>query len=463
MKTPNNSLIVGIRAAVGALLVAIAATAVVLLGTVPLPVVERVPLAITEDTTQDVARTLVCDGGFAELGADPSNPELAVSAGAPVTALAGAATEPTQLQRPAGGEGLPTVFTGEGVAPLGAAQLQQVETQNLRGAVASSCAEPLNEQWLIGGGTGLGLTTTLNIGNPGSVPATVQVSLFDELGPVEAVRTAGIIVAPGTQQTVSLNGYAPDREQLAVHVSSSGAPVTAALSVGHQIGLKSFGVSTVDRQAAPATTLVIPAIANAAGGESGPSDAGEGDSYPVMVRVLAPGGEQTTVRLRALDANGHATQLGEIELAGQAVGALNIMTWPKGAAALEVSADVPVIAAALGSAEKGDEHDYEWFTPAEAVAAEQPLPLPVVAGGTVVVVHPGEGEAEATIVDPEGESKLVKLAPGATVELKVANGSTLTATDEVFVGVRYLSAANIASYPVQPPSQRDGRLTVYTR
>lgn len=463
MKPANTPLTIGVRAAVGAVVVAVAASAVVLVGSLELPTASREPVALVADTTQNAARTLVCDGGFAELGADPGNPDLAVPTGAPEVVFAGAKSEKRELSRALGGVGLPQVTSAPGSELLAAAQLQNVTTETLKGSVGSTCAEPLNEQWLIGGSTDLGVTTTLNVGNPGSVPATVQISVFDEEGAVDSVQTAGIIVGPGAQHTVSLNGYAPDRARLAVQVTSTGAPVTAALSVGQSVGLQPFGVSVVDRQAEPNTKLVIPGVTNAPGHDHGPSDAGEGDPYPVMVRALAPGGETTVATVRALDSRGHATELGTIELPAHTVGELLVTTWPEDAAAIEVSSEAPVIAAALGSAETETEHDYEWFTPAPAIAAGEPVVVPVVKGGRVVLVHPGEGEAEVVVTTAKGKSQTTKLLPGSARTVTVAHNSTITATDEVFVGVRHVDGASIASYPLLPNSQRDGALTVYTR
>ncbi|MBP1327076.1 hypothetical protein JOF28_002308 [Leucobacter exalbidus] len=463
MNTKSSPLTIGMRATVGALVIAAATAAVVLVGSVEVPSAVREPLSLVADTTQNTARTLVCSGSFGELGADPEQAEVAVPTGPPVLASAGAKTENSSLERATGGEGLPEVLRAGNTESIAAAQLQHVTTENLSGAVASACAEPLNEQWLIGGGTDAGVSTTLDLGNPGSVPASVQITVFDDEGEVDAVQTAGVIVLPGTQQTISLNGYAPDRAHIAVRVTSSGAPVTASMGVAQRVGLSSFGVSSVDRQAEPNTQLVIAGINNAADHGHEATDAGEGDPYPVMVRAFAPGGEATTVRLRALDAKGHATDLGEMNLAENAVGNFNVTTWPEGSAALVVTADVPVIAAALGSAETVKKHDYEWFVPSPVIAAGEVVDVPVVPNGTLVLVHPGEGKAEVTITPVKGKPRKLTLSPGATQSLEVANGSTITATADIFAGVRYEEGASIASYPVLPPSQRDGTLTVFTR
>lgn len=454
----------GARAVTGLVVLGACGVAVALLGAVTLPSVERAPLAVQVDTTQNATRSLVCAGSFAELGADSSRPGAAIPTGAPAVTVSGVAASSAELARAEGGTGLPGVFAAPFADPLAAAQIQAVDTGTLRGAVASSCAEPLNEQWLLGGSTTVGVATTLSLGNPGTVPATVQLSVFDENGPVDAQST-GVLVAPGTQQILSLNGYAPDRQRIAVRVASTGAPVTASLGVGQVEGISPFAVSSVNRQVQAAQRLVVPGVANESGREQGPSDAGEGDAFPVIVRAFAPGGESGTARLRAVDRNGRSVDLGSIEFAGGAVGESRVATWPAGASALIVEADVPVLAAALGSSMKNDRTDYEWFSPAPEIAAEQPVAAPVVSGGGLVVVNAGTDEAEVRVAraDGTGRPSTTRIPGGAAVVVRAPAAAVLTSSAPVYAGVRYLGEGAIAGYPVLAPDPRGGELTVYTR
>lgn len=456
----------GARAVTGLLVVAAAAAGVVLLGNVPLPAVAREPLALTVDTTQNTNRSLVCAGSFSELGADPEQPGVAIPVGEATVATSGAAAETATLARSAG-SGLPVVVSAPMADPLASAQLQSIDSENLRGAAASSCSEPSNEQWLVGGATSLGLATTLSLGNPGTVPATVSITVFDENGEVDAVQTAGVIVAPGTQQTVSLNGYAPDRERLAVRVESTGAPVAAHLGVAQSSGITPFGISGVTPQTDPATSLVIPAVENADGDGRGPNDSGEGDAFPAVVRALAPGDAGGTATVRALDENGTSTDVGTIELAPKAVGELSIATLPAGTNALVVEADVPVIAGALGSAEDPDtrEHDFEWFAPAPIIAADTEVAAPLISGGRLVVVNPSDAEAEITIARADGKGKTTSaaVAPGAAAVISAPAGATITSSEPVHAGVRAVTETAIAGYPILAPDPRDGTLTVYPR
>ncbi|MFT4231863.1 MAG: DUF5719 family protein, partial [Leucobacter sp.] len=455
----------GARAVTGLLVVGACGVAVALLGSAELPSTTREPLAITVDTTQNATRSLVCAGSFAELGADPDRPSAAIPVGAPTVAVAGEAAGRAELTRPEGGDGLPGVFSGPLVDPLAAAQIQSVHTEKLEGMAGSACAEPLNEQWLLGGSTSAGVSTTLSIGNPGSVPATVQISVFDESGAVDPVRSSGLLVPAGTQQTVPLSGFAPDRGRVAVRIESTGAPVVASLGVGQVEGITPFAVSSVTRQSAPSERQVLPGLANESDRKDGPSDAGEGDEFPVVVQVFAPGGESGTARLAAIDGAGKRVDLGSIEFVANAVGEARVASWPKGANALIVEADAPVLAAALGSATEDDAHDYEWFAPAPEIASATPVAVPMVTGGQLIVANPGTKDAEVTIASADGSGKPSKttVPAGAAVVVKAPAQAVLTSTEPVHAGVRYLAGGAIAGYPVLAPDPRGGELTVHTR
>lgn len=465
MSKRSSALRGGARAVTGLVVVGVCAAAVVLLGQTELPAVEQEPIAVTVDSTQNTARSLVCAGPFSELGADPARPAVAIPTGSPTVAVSGSAAENTHLERPEGGDSLPAVLTSPVSEPLAAAQVQAVSTESLSGAVASSCAEPLNEQWLIGGATSLGVSTTLSLGNPGTVPATVLIGVYDESGPVDAVQTAGVLVAPGTDQTVSLNGYAPERERLAVRVVSTGAPVTASMGVGQTEGISPFAVSSVDRQVEPATALVIPGVLNRSDHGHGPSDSGENDDTPVVVRALAPAGEEGSAHVRAVDAHGKSTDLGDIELAASAVGELSIPRWPEDAQAVIVEADVPIIAGALGSVTDSDGHDYEWFAPAPATTADVAAAAAVVSGGELIVVNPGGEEARVTVesADGKGEPHEQTIEAGAAAVVRAPQHAVITSSAPVHAGVRYVRDGAVAGYPILAPDPRDGEITVYTR
>lgn len=462
MKQNTNRVLRGsARATTGVVILGVAAAAAVGLGTVALPAVERPPVAQTVDTLQGAERDVACAGAFAVLGADPARPSVALPTGEVTVTASGTAQAQTELAREEPGGSLPQVLSVPAGETFAAAQTQFVGTDTLRGLTASACAEPANEQWLVGGTTTLGVSTTVSLGNPSDVPATVQLSVYDENGMVDAQQTSGVLVPAGSDRIVSLNGYAPGREQLAVRVVSAGAAVTATLGVAHVTELTPFAVDTVSRQLAPSTTLVVPGVVNRSDHQHGPGDAGELDPYPVLIRVLAPGGESGTATVRALLPDGTSEDLGNIEYAGGAVAQLPIAHWPEEANAAMITSPDPLVGGVMGSVDTGTEHDYAWFAPAPLLAAD--AAAAVVPGGELVLVNPGTDVAQVLISGGPGADERLTVPAGAAVVADAPAAARIASSAPIAAGVRMLSGSNLASYPVLELTTRASSITVYTR
>lgn len=450
----------GSRALTGFVITGIAAAGALALNTVQIPDVVRDAHAISVDTTLSGEHTVVCSGAFVELGADPTRPD-AVTAVGQANLFANTITAKTLVAD--GGTSGGEVFAapiGEGLA---AVQMQQLQTDTLWGMSASNCAEPANEQWLLGGSSTLGNSTTLTIGNASEVPATVGITVFDENGEVAGFQTAGVIVAPNGQQTVSLNGYAPDRERLAVRVTSTGAPVTAVLGVAAIDGLNPIGVATVTRQVRPETHVVIPGIANSDDHTPGetPGDAGHGDRFPVVVQALSTSDRDAIAHVAAIDGNGVHTDLGTIELKPRAIGSLQVESWPRDATAVVIEAEVPVYAGAYGTSNDGSSRDFDWFAPAPQLPADTEVAAPVAAGGRLILVN--TSNAAATVRIGGTDESDVTVAAGSAVSVKASPDATIMSTLPIYAGVRLLGKGTLAGYPVLPPAAEGGELTVYTR
>lgn len=449
----------GTRALTGLVITGIAAAGAVTLSMLEIPNFSRAPHAISVDTTLSGSHSVVCSGPFAELGADPSRPDVAT----PVGRVNVVATTGTSGVLAALGEGGGEIFSAPIGEPLAATQSQQLQSSTLWGAVASSCTEPVNDQWLLGGASTLGQTSTLTIGNASDVPATVGITVFDENGEVAGFQTAGVIVAPKSQQTVSLNGYAPDRERLAVRVTSTGAPVTAVLSVAAVDGLKPVGVATVTHQLRPETRVVIPGITNADDHDPKevPGDAGDNDRFPLLVQALSLGEHDARARVSAIDGKGNLTELGTIDLAPNAIGNLQVATWPRGATAIVIDSEVPIYAGAFGTSNEGDRRDFDWFAPAPLLPSSTMIAAPVAAGGKLIIANPGGLAADVTIGGSEPTE--VTVPAGAAVSVSAAGDATITSTEPVHASVRMLAPGLLAGYPIMPPAEQSRELTVYTR
>lgn len=457
----------GARAVTGLLVTATAAVAAVALATLPLPSVHAEPTAITVTTEQDARRVLVCAGSFAELGANPDDPTVAVPLGSASVTRAGAVNGTEELQREAAGDGsLPSVQVASPGEPSAAAQRQSISTEEARGIAASVCAEPVNEQWLVGGATTVGSSTTLSLGNPGRLPATAQITLFDENGQVESSQTAGVLVPPGAERTVSLNGYAPNRERLAVRVVTTGATVTASLGIGQVREITPIAADTVSRQLDPEQTLVFPGLTNLNDHDhTAASDVGDVDEFPVLARLLAPGEDPGTAVVRAIEPDGSSTELGEVALEPGVVSDLRVEHWPEKATAMVVDADVPVVGGAFGSANEEDRHDNAWFAPAPVIEPGLPTAAPVVDGGRLALVNLGEEVATVTVerADGKGKPSEVEVDPGSARTMRAPTGALLTSDQPIRAGVRVSTADEIAGYPILPLADREVDLTVYPR
>ncbi|MGO3146478.1 MAG: DUF5719 family protein [Leucobacter sp.] len=466
----------GVRALTGVVITVAAAVGALLLGTIAFPTIESEPRATQVDTMQTGARSIVCAGAFSELGADPSRPDIAVPIGEASVLVSGpgelgSLTASESDETSVGGS---AVITGTMSEPLAAAQVQRLTSETLTGSVASSCVEPVNEQWLLGGASTLGYSSTLSIGNPGSVAATVHVSVFDENGEIDGQQTTGVIVAPNSEQVISLNGYAPSSERFAVRTSSTGAPITASLSIAEVDGILPVGAATVTSQVRADTHLVIPAIANEATGnhEPAPNVDGTGDQFPVRVQAIAAGDTAGSAQVYAVDADGARSDLGSLELTPGVLSELEVQSWPKDGTAIVIDADVPVYAAAGGAVNTDGERDFEWFIPAPSIEADTETMAAIVGGGTLFIANTGSEDASVTVSEVNSDGELadsdakpvtVEVPAGSAVPVKATQRVMIESTSAVHAAVRILTPGGLAGYPIVPSSEPASELTVYTR
>ena len=456
----------GARAITGVVIIGIAVVVSLALGSglLPAPAVERGVVAVQVDIGQSSQTQVVCPGSFAELGVDPTQPTMSVPSGDTTTVVAGDPQNLAELNREIAGGTPPFEVAGRAGQPLAAAELQKVATPNLQGLVATACAAPAHEQWLVGGSTGLGVSTTLVLGNPFEVPATVVVTVFDQDGQLDQQKIAGVLVPAGSQRIVSINGYAPARDRFAVRVSSTGAAVTASLGVSHTVDIRSYAVDTVSRQLAPSTTQVFPGVQNVLAHDHGPTaEVQEVDEFPMVVRVLAPGGERGSAQIQAMMPDGTQETLGTVEFANLGVVDFAVPHWPEEAQGVVVTASAPIVAGIFGTADQAPEHDYAWFAPAPLLPADTNTAVALVPGGQLVLANPSSAEAEVTF----DTGVRVTVPAGAAVVAPaeaVPNGSAeLRSSAPITAGVRVVSGARIAGYPVLPAAEAATALTVYPR
>ncbi|MFJ6653204.1 DUF5719 family protein [Microbacterium sp. NPDC091313] len=400
---------------------------------------------------------LACSGALLALGRTVERAgSLSVAAAeAVVSGAPGASIEQGALAGPT--DESPAVFTAtpdaSGSATAAAAGSASVEAADLRGFAASACRPALAESWLVGGATSTGANDLLVLSNPGSVPATVDVTVYGASGPESAPGGSNRVVPAGTQVVVPLAGLLPAEQSPVVRVTTSGAPVSASLQSSLVRVLTPVGIDRVSALAAPAQSLQIPGV-TAAG-------LGDGQGAGTIVRMLAPTSD-TQARVTVRDGAGQVVGTPatvpltsgvptELELTGLAAGTYTVA----------VDADAPVVAGVWSTTGFDDGADFAWY--AAAPALERPTSFAAASGpGARLVVSGVEGSATVTLTAPDGTSRQVEAsAGGATaVELAQTGVYTLEPSSAVTAAVVYAGTGALAGYPVWGPDAAAPPITV---
>ncbi|CAM3633737.1 DUF5719 domain-containing protein [Isoptericola cucumis] len=375
-------------------------------------------------------------GGAAGVEDGPQGPRTTGLDGGDATALTG---------DPASGAGQQAAVDGTRVlraTPVAdevfgaSASLASVTTQgDLRGLAAASCTSPGTSQWLVGGRTTVGATTTLTVQNPTERPATVTLDVYGPSGKVALGGGGTFTVAAHDQVTTRLESVAPEQDRLAVHVSSTGARVSASLQRQAIDGLVPAGADLVTPGSPPRSSLAVGGVVS----HGEPLD----DPHAPRLRLLAPGDADTTARISVYGPSGEVTLRGadEVDLEAGVVTDVPLGGLPEGTYAVVVDAQAPVVGAARfdrpgqqpeDSVVGGTPYDVAWSrgqaAPAAAGSALGSVALPDEARARVSLAGvPPERDPDQ---EPDGEQAVTVRAYDAEgaelgqAELTVAAGAT---------------------------------------
>jgi hypothetical protein len=310
------------------------------------------------------------------------------------------------------------------IAATGAmAQGAEAEVADSSGLASVRCGEPGSDIWFVGPGQQDGVRQVqLDLMNVDSLPATVNVNVITDAGVVQSGNVTGITVPPRGLVTESLSSQAGGASVVAIEVRTSAGRVAADVSESSSHGTASW----VPSAASPSTRLVIPGVPPSGSAAS--------------LFLVVPGNSNARVNVIAVTSQGHYQPFGSqsIDLPGQS--ASNVQLTPLGgtAAALQITANVPVTAAVLvpGSG-------FGTFTAAAAPIAEQA----VIAGNTS-----GGGFAASVALTAPGTAARVRLAEFAS------GAATATGTSQLVT----VPAGHTLSAPVKAPpgSKRGAAFTV---
>lgn len=180
-----------------------------------------------------------------------------------------------------------TVVTGTGALAPGLVALRTAGP----GLRAVGCPGTRSEQWFTGVGAGAEHTSVLELTNPDAGPATVDVEVHGQSGPVPADGLRGVAVPGRGTVRLRLGAEVPQREELALRVSTERGRVAAVVvdafvPIGRGVPTKEY----LPGQAEPALVNVLMGLPEA--------DPQEGDERSV---VLANGGDDVArVRLEVV-------------------------------------------------------------------------------------------------------------------------------------------------------------------
>ena len=461
--TTSARLLVGTLVAIGFVIAVVTAVSL------PWPTVARAPVAITAMPAPS-ASVVVCQGGLLALGRELEDVGRIVTA-APQTVTTGVAEG-----RPAPTSRSLTTPASDGTAPATAVVAEPMDgtrtdvaasgsstivADDLSGFAASACRPALMESWLVGGSAATGASDTLLLANPGTVAATVQLTVFGASGPQVPAGAGELVVGPGAQIVLPLAGLQLGEESPVIRVTAMGAPVQAALQASITRTLVPGGVDQVGAIAAPDRIQVVPGVTVT----QNPDAEGTSDAATV-VRILSPV-EDTTAVVTASAVGTTSSSAApmtvpltagiptEVDLGGLATGQYTV----------EVSAEAAVVAAVWQTTGFGEGADFAWYSAAPAVAgpglfATPPGPTPVLtlanptAEPVTTTVDAVDGSFSTEVTVPPGESSSVRLT-SRSVYLLDAGG------DGIRAGVSLTGDGALAGFPVWPSDAAAQQITVY--
>lgn len=315
-----------------------------------------------------------------------------------------------------------------GLAPgVAATQEWSSDTQDLRGLATVACTPPTAEAWLTAGAGAAGRQERLVLTNPGANVVTADVSVLGRDGPVDSALGSGITVPARGRTAVLLDALAPAEWSPVVHVSVRGGAVSATLTDTWLDGATPAGVETVSPLAPPSARQVVPVTAV--------------DRVAVL-RVAVPGDQDAvaSVRLVGPDGGRPLPGLNVVNVPAGTVVDLAISDVEAGRYAVEVRADVPVLASTTTSARDGSGRGDLAWTPSAAPLPRDRSPAGMVLGSgedqrrsggriertlTVVATQAPVDAAVVRVTDGKVVSELVRLPADTSRSVDLGDADTI--------------------------------------
>ena len=328
----------------------------------------------------------------------------------------------------------PILLQTEGLTP--------VSFQSRKGVWAGSvlCTAPVTSQWFVGGTSDVSSKGVVYIVNSGLSISIVDVFTWSENGE-QAVKTLSLKANSST--AVKLDSLAPGDSNIVVKVVARSGRVNSYLIDERVKGLQRLGGDSVNSIPGPAQKFVITGIPQQLVNKKAPTH---------YLRLFVPGVADANFTLELLSSNGRfiPTGFNERKLVSGKVVELKLKPEvAKGAFAIKLTSDQPLLAAIRSRANSNGNSDFVWSTPSPALA-----PLQIAIGGiSPKVIFAGDAIAiNLSVTFANGKIKEQSITGSDLVTWQVPNNAiaitVLSAGIDNYAGALIAAKSGYAFFPI---------------
>jgi hypothetical protein len=328
----------------------------------------------------------------------------------------------------------PILLQSEGLTP--------VSFQSRTGVWAGSvlCTAPATSQWFVGGTSDVSSKGVIYIVNSGFSVSIADVFTWSENGE-QAVKTFSL--KPNSIGSVKLDSLAPGDSSIVVRVVARSGRINSYLVDERVTGLQKLGGDSVNAISDPARNFVITGIPQQLVNNKAPNH---------YLRLFVPGVADANFTLELLSSNGRFIPIGfnERKLASGKVVELKLKPEvAKGAFAIKLTSDQPLVAAIRSRATSNGNSDFVWSTPSPALT-----PLRIAIGGiSPRIIFAGDAIAVDLRVEfSNGKVKEQSITGSDLVSWQVPDNTiaitVLSAGKENYAGALVAAKSGYAFFPI---------------
>ena len=328
----------------------------------------------------------------------------------------------------------PILLQTEGLTP--------VSFQSRTGVWAGSviCTAPATSQWFVGGTSDVSSKGVVYLVNSGLSVSIVDIFTWSENGE-QAVKT--ISLKANSNAAVKLDSLAPGDSSIVVKVVSRSGRVNSYLLDERVKGLQKLGGDSVNAISAPSKKFVITGIPQQLVKKKAPTH---------YLRIFVPGIADANFSLELISNNGRFIPTGynERKLASGKVVEFKLKPEvSKGAFAIKLTSDQPIVAAIRSRATSNGNSDFVWSTPSPALA-----PMQIAIGGLLPkIVFAGDVIAvDLRVAYLNGKVKEQAITGSDLVSWQVPNNAIaitiLRASADNYAGALIAAKSGYAFFPI---------------